>query len=384
MGSHPASTSSGHPSSRGSSRTTLSSSHGMRDPTGAPPNAQGTELRDWFAAQLDKLEAATKKARVHQAQEERRQSPGAIFKDLRRPVPVPVQFLLSRAQGTVVEVNETTAEIRVIRREPRPEPFRPAKLLNTPVGPKVVTEVHQRTLKLEDSQGVNVGDPVRQDSFTGSLQEMFDAFANEWKQRWSRHADTPPQAWAEVMEFARRATRPTVPDLSPINLIVWKAAISKKKPRTATGPDGWSRKDLTQWPDEGHRMLLDVIHQIEAGAEWPAQLTHGQGHIFSLEKAPNAQKVSQYRPITALALIYRVWRSFRARQLLAAMATSAPDGIFGSMPRRSAKALWWNAQATIERAHMLSSTASGAVVDLVKCFNLLPRVPLLETARWLG
>ena len=55
------------------------------------------------------------------------------------------------------------------------------------------------------------------------------------------------------------------------------------------------------------QVLLDLLYAIECGKEWPSSLLVGLVH--SLEKIPNASKISQYRPITLFSVIYRCWSS---------------------------------------------------------------------------
>ena len=46
--------------------------------------------------------------------------------------------------------------------------------------------------------------------------------------------------------------------------------------------------------------------------------------------------------------------------------------------------MWFHIQACIEMAHHDKQQIAGSVIDIVKCFNLLPRHPLMQVAKHIG
>ena len=62
----------------------------------------------------------------------------------------------------------------------------------------------------------------------------------------------------------------------------------------------------------------------------------------------------------------------------------APSGCFGNVPGKSATQLWLNLQVLIENCHHHNEHITGGVIDIVKCFNHLPRVPLISACVTLG
>ena len=121
--------------------------------------------------------------------------------------------------------------------------------------------------------------------------------------------------------------------------------------------------------------ILHLIKQVEKGQPWPVQLVTGIVH--SLEKTANASKVSAFRPITTFSLINRNWASIRTREALRYKMNHAPPGCFGNVPGKSATQLWVSLQVLIENCHHNQEHISGGVIDLVKCFNRLPRMRVL-------
>ena len=114
---------------------------------------------------------------------------------------------------------------------------------------------------------------------------------------------------------------------------------------------------------------------IEQGATGPIQAI--TGFVASLEKIQNATKVDQYRPITIFSIVFRNWGSIRSREILKHLAKIAPNTCTGNLPNKRTTDIWYGIQSQIEENYLRGSTMSGAIIDLVKAFNLLPRVPVL-------
>ena len=194
----------------------------------------------------------------------------------------------------------------------------------------------------------------------------------------------PVDHWDALLSFVRQAipAQPTF-ELPDITYDMWIHAVRHKKPRAATGPDGLSRKDLLEMPRDLTQHMLELFRQVEHGQTiWPSQWTKGFVHL--LEKVPDASRSSQYRPITLFALPYRIWASIRTRQILESILEFVPPQCFGSVPGKAASHLWLQMQHLIEEAYDTGSQLSGGVADIQKCFNHLPRIPVLGILVHLG
>eukprot|EP00438_Fugacium_kawagutii_P011926 Skav206742 [mRNA] locus=scaffold1022:52439:55489:- [translate_table: standard] len=162
----------------------------------------------------------------------------------------------------------------------------------------------------------------------------------------------------------------------------WYATLKAKKAKSAVGPDGWARQDLLRMPLSITKSLLRLLHKIELGQPWPKSII--TGIIHSLEKVQEAERVTQYRPITIFSLIYRTYTSIRAKQLLRHLTTQVPCSCYGNVPNRSATQVWLGIQAELEAANDNGQVIVGATVDVIKCFNHLPRYPIMATLHHLG
>eukprot|EP00438_Fugacium_kawagutii_P027093 Skav203913 [mRNA] locus=scaffold228:169390:172464:- [translate_table: standard] len=159
-------------------------------------------------------------------------------------------------------------------------------------------------------------------------------------------------------------------------------ALRRKKHKAARGLDAVSRADLMTMPVSFHEELLRMFQAIEDGQDWPAQWL--EGGVWSLAKVQHAERIPQYRPITILPILYRIWSSLRAKVILRFLATLVPDGIKGNLPGVSSVDVWWELQSKLEESAYTGTCLTGAVGDLVKAFNLIPRTPIFCAARKLG
>ena len=332
-----------------------------------------------FEAEVRDLEKILNRGICNLAKQNRINNPNKISQDVQKPPVAPVSMLDNSKEAKVLEVDTTEFSITLDREVE----FSDNHPIAGPAGILQPIMVTADKIWLEEHQMLEVGDIIRQDNFVANLDELFGKFAAEWMCRWDRHLDTPAEYWNPVSEFFETATPPCPEiELPQITPEIWKASLKAKKVHAATGPDGWSRADLLAMPLDLTKELLQVLHRVEQGEPWP--ITWVTGFVFSLEKLPSATKVQRYRPITVFSLIYRNWGSIRARQCLRHLSTLAPQNCYGNLPHRSANQLWYYMQSSIERAYADQTDISGCLVDIVKAFNHLPRLPILRAAKHLG
>ena len=341
----------------------------------SPERIQG--IFEEMALEVRQLETQLGKQRREGATKRRQANRNLVFKDIRDEAAAPVSTLIKQSKFKVTTVQAETNEVYVDRPE-EVQPSRPVYI----EGIAVAALWNGRAFRFTDEVRVLPGQSLVQEEFIGDLGGMFEQFKQEWTPGWNRHQERIPETWATLESFASRAL-PQIPGEFPqITLEMWKESLRKKKKHTATGPDGVSRQDLLSIPDEVSLRFIQLFQAMEEGEEWPAQMAVGL--INSLEKCANAQDVSQYRPITILPVAYRNWASIKARQCLQHIGRIAPTGLLGNMPTKTTSQAWHQLQQMIEAAQMDDQELAGCTVDLVKCFNLLPRQPLKAIAIQIG
>ena len=319
------------------------------------------------------------KQRVSLAKTRRLENPNIVFQDLRSDPPAPLQALIDIRKATVQAVDPDDYSIEVAPPQDWTE-----NSLTIDGNMKTIVHAEPDKIWLDNIDDVMTDGVVQQETMIGDLPSLFQKFAAEWKTRWDRHMETPDDYWSPIVEFATSQLRPPSRPLqyAPITYEQWMQEVRSKRKNAAIGPDGISRNDLEHMPKHLVEQLLSLIHRIELGEEWPRQAI--TGFVIALEKTPGASKVAQFRPITIFSLTYRVWSSIRSKQLLQHLRQIAPGTCMGNLPQRSASHVWMGVQKSIELAQHHMGSISGAVVDLVKAFNLLPRLPVLEIITHLG
>lgn len=121
---------------------------------------------------------------------------------------------------------------------------------------------------------------------------------------------------------------------------------------------------------------------IEAGAPWPAQWCVGLIHC--LQKRASSRTVNGFRPITVASLFYRLYAGIRSGQILAQLSKRADKFQCGFVQGRQASDVWYLVGISIELAMQQSTPLFGAVADIVKAYNALPRCPAFDFLRLLG
>ena len=350
-------------------------------PFSVPPLEDLIHIKLNLEQQIGALQKVLKQNLIGRAKLNRQQDPNKIFADVRKPAVSPIVMLSDTKTMQIVDVNHDTSEVTV----DDISSLDLQKPLYHDQGVLTIIQVCNESQKIavQNTEALAPGLTIKQAEFAADLQELFTRFSTEWKARWDRHAEIPTDFWDPIISFYKTAVPPVseIP-CEPITLAQWKHALKKKNRHAAVGPDGWSRMDLLQLPDDLTSGILHMLSCIENGCNWPKTIITGL--VFSLEKVPNADRVGQYRPITVFSLIYRVWSSIRARACLRHLAKYAPSRCFGNLPNKAAMQVWLQIQSLIETTQADGTMASGTMVDVIKCFNHLPRIPIFEICAHLG
>ena len=344
---------------------------------GMPNGAQVLSIFEEMAIEVRLMENSIGKARREAAAMRRVQTPHLVFKDIQAEAAAPMSTLVKEEIFVVEEMSPDGMRMKI----DRPNMVSP----NKPVfiqGIAVQAKWDDSHFHFSSPVHIQVGQKISQQEFIGDLGDMFKQFETEWQPRWNRHRERIPSTWQTLIDFACRQLPSPQGVFPPITPEVWAQTLRKKKKRSATGPDGISRTNLMSLAPEATEAILALLEAAEKGEEWPSQLATGM--INSLEKCPEAAMVTQYRPITILPVAYRTWSSIRAKQSLQHISQLAPQGLLGNMPSKTTSQAWHQMQQMIEKVQLDEEELAGYAVDLVKCFNLLPRTPLEAVARHIG
>ena len=346
---------------------------------GCPPEkVVALAMLDSMILATREFEAALMKQSRQYAKFRREQNPNLVFMDVKPPVVPGVDLLLQPIKALIEEVVPEEGKIVL----DRPCNFEPDKTIACEGKPLEVIHHDSDALWLYDVTGLAVGKQVSQTRYVGTHADLSQAFLQVWKDRWMRHVDVPPQRWHSILEFARAHIPPGRFDWDPMDVDELSVVIHKKKSKTSAGFDGVTLHDLKHMPRPVLQAFCDIFASAESDGGWPSQLVDGK--VVSLAKVASPSSPSDFRPITVFSLLYRCWSSAQARRALTFLDSCLPDTLYGSRPGRHAAQIWTRMLWAIEESFVNQIPMTGAVADLAKAFNFLPRLVVMELAAHVG
>ena len=346
-------------------------------PTHPPEGHIAKEIFDAFELEFKHLEKIIKDSRKQQLDARYSNDTNAVYRDVRKPSPMPVEVLIATSKSTVVSIVD---DFRVtIEGE---TPIDVARVVDLPIGKQWVNIESDNVIVFPQPHQLAVGDTIVQTDHIGRVAAIHKAFEDTWEKRWSKHKEVSQDHWKIVHDFIDQAIPQGKMDPIPLTPERLHRVASTKKSRSATGLDGVSRSDVVLMNHYHKQWMCDIFKHAEHTGQWPKQLV--EGAIYTMAKHDQAQGTNDYRPITVLPVPYRCWASYKARHLLSYLNKIVPAGLKGNMPGVSSTSVWWQLQSRIEDAHYTGLHMTGCVTDLVKAFNLLPRAPIFHAARRLG
>ena len=354
--------------------------HGAPDilPVFPPEATVACRIFESFVIQVRSLETQLVTSSRQYARLRRAQNPNVIFRDL-KPAPVRgVDYLLRPLVATVAEVR---AEDSCIVVDP-PQPWNDSFPIVSGGLPLEILHATDDCLWLNSLSDLRPGSGISQLQCTGVKEDLEKAFCYAWKARWDRHRDVPEDRCQTILTFARAHLPRSHLDWPSITPEVLGHLISSKHDSSASGLDGVSIQDLKRMPPAVLQNFCSMYEQAETDGTWPPQLLMGK--VACLAKVDHPQSVMDYRPITILGMLYRLWGSYHARKAIRMLDPVLPDTLYGSRMACYAGQVWSQLLWAVEDATVHGIALSGLIADLQKAFNHLPRLVVLEAAAILG
>eukprot|EP00435_Cladocopium_sp_Y103_P062636 s587_g24.t1 len=233
-----------------------------------------------------------------------------------------------------------------------------------------------------DADPPQPGSKSQATAFLTQFEDIEKALHGLWEPIWRRHAGLAVSHWDRIVAFGRaflpsQASKPCSWTSDHMHWVV-----QSYKKHATRGPDAWDRLDLIHLSPVRLGDLASLFACIEAGASWPRQLV--TGFVCPIAKCVGAGHPTQFRPIVLLSLLYRMWASASAKAFLPTLLSMMPEHVFGYIPGKRATDLWSLLQLAIDVAGVSQQALVGYNADLIKCFNRLPRHPLLTLLVHLG
>ncbi len=170
-----------------------------RIPLVPPTISVAEKIFESFQLDVRKLERELCAKRKAFAISRRSQLAHMIFKDIQRQHPDRVDLLLKSSSGTIRQVDYQNAIIFVDMDLDRPlEKDVPIYVAGKCLD---VIHLHCDEICVTDAESFEIGQSVRQTTYTGAACDMFQAFEAEWKAQWDRHKDIPVSPMGTNMCF---------------------------------------------------------------------------------------------------------------------------------------------------------------------------------------
>ena len=207
--------------------------------------------------------------------------------------------------------------------------------------------------------------------------ELHEGFRQFWSPFWSRDSleeSLQDEPWQDFAATLSRYPCPW-PELQEqaVDVGLWKKVLAKSKTSGASGACGFTVRELKMLPEEA---LAHLARLCDRATRFGFPQCILMGRINILAKVDVPAGFNDGRPICILPVIYRLWTSVWCSIILQHWRPHMPPGVFGGVPGRSARDITYILQHDIELSHLTDSPLSGFVLDLVKCFNALPRRPI--------
>ena len=347
-------------------------------PTLCPSAAEVKAMFESFHSWVKTYEGQLAQRRFQYGKQRRESCLNYVFKDCQAELPPQVDSLIQRVEVDVAEVRPDDSSVVLTA---------PTALLpDLPVvaGGKILEVIHHEEdqLWVQDVQGLEEGMTLTQEKAVVSDQALLAQFEAVWEPRWNKISHVVEGQWEQICGFVKAHFRPLAWTYQPWTGERFRKAVVKKMVFAAKGADGVSQPDLAALPPSGHQAYAAMFASIESGGSWPRQLA--TGFVSSLAKHPDAQDVDSYRPITVYGLPYRIWSSERAKEALRCLSQVVPASVQGGLPTRQAKAIWYSVAQALEDAYLSQQPLHGLLMDIRKCFNAIPRLPLWQALLCLG
>ena len=212
---------------------------------------------------------------------------------------------------------------------------------------------------------------------------MHEALNDAWNRYFQRDPFQDAQVnWTEALHFIDSVHSCPTMQYRPMNAEVLIQAIQKTKIKSARGIDGFSTMDLRKLPKCVWEVLAQLINHIESGNCWPEYWMTAK--TLCLPKTEGSASPLAIRPVTILSKIYRVWARIRGIEIAKHLADQVPPTIGGPCKGISADVIAMLSSDIIEEHLQGNSQLCGAVIDIVQCYNGIPRIPLRELLGRLG
>ena len=218
---------------------------------------------------------------------------------------------------------------------------------------------------------------ITQKSCIGDPVQLEAKAREDWQKLWSRDLENvDEQDWDDAVQFVTALDDCPSCDYRPITEVLWKEMLRGVSNKSARGACAFTPTELRILPWTLIRFLIRIYEYVEATGHWPRMLTWARVVLLRKGDEPPTDALAT-RPITILSRLYRQWSRIRSIQVLQHIGKLIPPEVSGVAGGTSSDALAAFVSCIIENSLLEEDPRCGLVVDILKCFNQIPRVPLM-------
>ena len=244
----------------------------------------------------------------------------------------------------------------------------------------VIFQGQQRNILAITSNTITVDKPLqlrsrnfvlKQVQYIYQPQEAGAEVVNAWNGFLQR--DHPDDQWESAEEILPKIPSGPLIEMPDFDIELWRRVQAKTPVKSARGSCGFMVREIRNIPTWLLLILFNIFRKIEDVGTWP------QSWVFAftvlLPKTDNPSNAMDLRPITILSRIYRQWSRYRAIAIISGLTKLVPNTVAGGTSNMSALLLSGHFQDMLEDEDNLKSLC-GLTIDIVKCYNTIPRFPL--------
>ena len=193
--------------------------------------------------------------------------------------------------------------------------------------------------------------------------EAIGEVTKQWKTFLQRDTHRTAHDWAEADLIAAEIPKQLMMEIPCFEPELWRRVQASTKLHSARGPCGFTVAETRAFPTWILMLVFRLYELIESTSQWPEPWLCA--FVTILPKSSQPGSALHFRPITILSCSYRQWSRYKLVQL----SQRIPNLIGGGTKNMSSLLL----SAHVHPQH----NTCGLPVDIMKCYNCVPRYPLM-------
>lgn len=211
-------------------------------------------------------------------------------------------------------------------------------------------------------------------------QKATDEVTQQWNQFLQRDVHRTSQDWDEADRIAAEIPQQTVMEIPSFEPELWRRVQRSTNIRSARGSCGYTIAETRAFPTWILLLLFRLYELIETTAQWPDSWLCA--FVTMLPKSSQPGSALDFRPITIMSRLYRQWARYKSIAIIVQLSQKIPNLIGGGTKNMSSLLLNAHFQETLEDNPQ--HEVCGLTVDIMKCYNCVPRYPLMAFMAKMG